>query len=224
MAFFDWLNSIDTALFLKLNGMHSAFFDPFFNYFTAKETWYPFYILLLLVIFYKYRLKAIWLTLFLIVTIVLSDQISVFVKELVERLRPSHEPGLVNEIHITAGKGGMYSFVSSHAANSFALSVFIGLVARSKRMWAGLMIWSLLTAYSRVYVGVHYPFDVLAGAGLGGGIAYGMFRLLVLFDEHFQRKKIQLAGRWESIHTTPLLVALVFTTVTLLMVAQLMVK
>lgn len=222
MALFDWLNTIDTDLFLSLNGRHSAFFDSFFTYFTAKETWYPFYILLMLVILHKYKMKGIWVLLFVIITIVLSDQLSVFIKELVERLRPSHEPGISQKINLPTGKGGKYGFVSSHAANSFALAVFIGLVAQSKRFWGVALLWALLTAYSRIYVGVHYPFDVLAGGLLGAGIAWGMFSLLKLFDDHFLRKKVQLAGHWESVHITPLIIALVFTSVTLFVLAELM--
>lgn len=223
MEFFDWLNKIDSSLLLKINGANSELFDSFFSFFTSKEVWYPLYILLLIVFFRKYKLNALWVALFLVVAIVLSDQISVFIKELVQRFRPSHEPALSGLLNLPTGKRGMYGFVSSHAANSMALVVFVSLVSKSKRIIIGFGIWALLICYSRIYVGVHYPGDVVFGGILGGLLAWLTHWLLNLFDARFLRKKIEQSGSWESTYSSPMLIGLMFVTVTIWMVAQLMV-
>lgn len=224
MTLFEWLNKIDTNWLLGINGCNSDFFNAFFSFFTAKETWFPFYVLLLIMVFRKYKMRGLWVALFLIVTIVLTDQFSGFIKDTVERLRPSHAPALEGLLNLPTGTGGSYGFVSSHAANAFGLGVFVALLAKSKRLWGALMLWALLTGYSRMYVGVHYPFDVLCGAMLGIGVAIGMFVLLKMFDNRFLQKKIGQEGSWKPAESWPLLLALIFTTVTLLTSAQLMVK
>jgi undecaprenyl-diphosphatase len=218
---FEWLNQIDTQFFLSLNGAASPFFDRFFAFFTSKETWYPLYILLLLLIVRKYKMQSIWVILFFIILIVLSDQLSGLVKDLVERLRPTHEPSLAGQVHNPTKSGGKYGFVSSHAANSFALAVLTGFVSQRKRLWGVMLLWALITSYSRIYVGVHYPFDVFFGAILGVLIAWGVYWLLKIFDEHFQRKRIVVAGRWKAEHANMLIVALVFIVATLLVVSKL---
>jgi undecaprenyl-diphosphatase len=194
MALLNWLNNIDTQMLLGVNGNHSDFFDAFFTFFTSKETWFPFYVLLLVVVFSKYKLKGIWVILTIILAIVLSDQISVFIKDAVQRLRPSHVASLYGELNLPIGKRGSYGFVSSHASNSFALAVVISMLSKSKRIAIAMLGWAILVAYSRVYVGVHFPFDVITGAILGGLIGWGMVELLTLFDKQFFRKKIMMTG------------------------------
>lgn len=221
MSFFEAINQFDTRLLLGVNGTHSPYFDAFFAFFTSKESWYPFYLVLLAVVFIKYRKNGWWVSLALILTIVLSDQLSGLVKDLVERLRPSHQPALEGMLNLPVGKGGLYGFVSSHAANSFALAVMAGALSKSRRIWIAMLLWALLTSYSRVYAGVHYPFDVLFGALLGTLISWGVFRLLMLFDEYLLRKQISMAGRWKAKHKNPLLLSLVIIVLTLFIVARL---
>lgn len=218
---FEWLNQIDTQFFLSLNGAANPFFDRFFAFFTSKETWYPFYILLMALIVRKYKMQSIWVILFFILLIVLSDQLSGLIKDLVARLRPTHEPALDGLVHNPTKRGGKFGFVSSHAANSFALAVLTGFVSQRKRLWGVLLLWAFITSYSRIYVGVHYPFDVIAGAVLGVLIAWGVYVLLKIFDNHFQRKRIAVAGPWKTKHANMLIIALVFIVSTLLVVAKL---
>lgn len=215
----EWLNGIDTQFFLWLNGCNSAFFDHFFTLFTAKEIWYPLYVLLLVLFFQKYKLQGIWVMLFFILAIVASDQLSGLIKILVARPRPTHNVDLMNLVNAPAGKGGMYGFVSSHAANSFALAFLLGFLMKRKRIWIAFLLWAFLMAYSRIYVGVHYPFDVLVGALLGAFIAWGIYKLLMLFDHYFQQKRISMAEHWKLKHTNPVLIALIFITITIIMVA-----
>lgn len=224
MELLEWLNQIDKQLLLAINGSHTLFFDHFFSLFTSKEIWYPLYLLLLVLIIYKYKTKGIWVILFLVLSVIISDQLSGFIKDTVQRLRPSHNPALAGLLNLPAGAGGLYGFLSSHATNAFALTVLIGSIAKSKRIWVIFVLWAALTAYSRIYVGVHFPFDVTAGAILGSLIGWGMYALLQKFDEHFQRKQIAIAGKWKSKLTLPLMVAVVFITLTLLIVSKLLIK
>src|SRR5699024_6648666 len=143
-----------------------------------KWIWIPFYFLLLMIIVRLYKKRSWIVCIFIGALITISDQVSSGVlKPLVDRLRPSHNPDLLELIHLSkAGPGGMYSFVSGHATNCFALFIFLSLILNAKLKWSKyvLLIWALLVSYSRIYVGVHYPGDVLGGALLGSLIGYLM--------------------------------------------------
>jgi undecaprenyl-diphosphatase len=170
------LNALDTRLVLWLNGHHTAFFDPVMYWVSSKLFWAPFYlfIILLIIIGYKKRSWLIFVGVGLLIT--LSDQLSShLIKNTVRRLRPSHAPALEGLVHLSkAGAGGLYGFVSGHATNSFALFVFLSLVLDSRFKWLKYVLacWAVLICYSRVYVGVHYPGDLLCGALLGSLIGY----------------------------------------------------
>jgi undecaprenyl-diphosphatase len=215
MAILEWFNQIDTQMLMAVNEANSPFWDRFFTFFSLKQMWYPLYLLLILILFQKYRLKAIWLVLFFVLAIVVSDQLSGLLKMLTQRLRPSHEPALQGLLNLPSGKGGLYGFFSAHASNSFALAFLLGFVSRRKRIWSVFVLWALLASYSRVYLGVHYPFDVITGALAGALIGWGIYRLLMLFDFHLQRKALQLEGEWRKKHTRPLVIALVFIVITI---------
>lgn len=183
----DTIKKIDTELFLYLNSRHNAFFDVIMYWASHKWFWMPFYLLLVFFIYriynkaYKYVLLAIG------VLMVLSDQISSsIIKQLTQRLRPSHEPSLIHLIHLSkAGPGGMYGFVSGHATNAAALAVFLILLfpRRYNRLKIVLVFWTLLVAYSRIYNGVHYPLDVICGMMVGSLTAlvvYYVFKQKIL--------------------------------------------
>ena len=128
----EYLNSLDTQLFLFLNGMHNSFFDFIMYWLSDKDIWIPFYLFLVFLIVRKYKIKGLYLVLFAVLAITLADQAaSHLIKVLVERLRPSHEPllnGLVHMQYNDLGKpltGGLYGFVSSHTANTFGLAFFL---------------------------------------------------------------------------------------------------
>jgi undecaprenyl-diphosphatase len=177
----EYLNSIDTQLFLFLNGKHNAFFDTIMYWFSDKLVWIPMYLLIVVFIVKYYRMNGIVMLLFVGLVIVLCDQTaSHLIKNAVMRLRPSHEPALVGMVHLSkAGAGGIYGFVSSHAANAFGFATFLNftLDKRFKLLKYWLFIWAVLVSYSRIYNGVHYPGDVLVAALLGTAIGWGMSKL-----------------------------------------------
>ena len=163
-----FLEEIDKTLLLWLNGWHSPFFDDIMFFISGKWQWIPFYMLLIALIIRKYKRKAIVILIAAGVLITLSDQLSNLLKETVQRPRPckdaeiGHLVVLVNDYC-----RGAYGFVSAHAANSFALAGFISLLFRNKWVTMGMLSWAAIVSYSRIYLGVHYPGDIIAGAVLG---------------------------------------------------------
>lgn len=170
----SYLNQLDTDLFLWLNQLHAQWLDPVMWFLSLTKVWVPLYLMLAGWIVYRYR-KMSWVILLAVgISIFLSDRISSgVIKPAVCRLRPSHEPALQDRVHIVNNyRGGKYGFVSSHAANTFALALFLSLLIR-RRLWSVLFfLWAFLVSYSRIYLGVHYPGDIIGGAIVGMGCAY----------------------------------------------------
>jgi len=175
-----------------LNGIHSPIWDIVFEWVTDKHSWIPFYILLVVITALKHKWKTVLIGIFIAVLILASDQISVHLfKNVFERLRPCHNSELTALVHIINGKcGGKYGFVSSHAANSFATAVFVGLLLKNhyRFLMGGMLFWAALVSYSRIYVGVHYPADVLFGGILGALIAIFVYLLMKYVNHRFNLK------------------------------------
>ena len=175
------LINIDTSITLYLNGLHNSFFDAVMLFISGKLSWIPLYLVLL---FFAYK-KAENIKIFIIflvsiaVLITIADQTSVHLfKNMFERLRPCHCEQIRNSIHIVNNHcGGQFGFVSSHATNTFALAIFMSLFFKNKAVSTLLVVWAIIVAYSRIYLGVHYFGDVLGGAILGILIAFVVYYL-----------------------------------------------
>jgi len=176
------LMEFDQNLFLKLNHWASPGMDPVMLFLSG---WIPWMILLIVIFFLIgyhsgkiFSQRNLFIVIGLAAVWILSDLISVHLfKDLFERLRPCHEPSLTGQVRLVAEScGGQYGFVSSHASNSFGLAIFSALVIKRKWFTICVFIWALTISYSRIYIGVHYPGDIL------GGILLGLFIGLIVYN------------------------------------------
>lgn len=163
--------NIDVQILLWINGHSAYWLDTLMWAVSRATTWIPLYCILLGIIIYKYRN---WKTVLLIlagfaIAVGLSDFItSGIIKPLVCRLRPTHEPALAGMVRVVNGyTGGLYGFCSSHAANTMAVGLLFSLLFKHKTATAALMVWVALNCYSRMYLGVHYPSDIIVGLLVG---------------------------------------------------------
>ena len=161
----------DTAILLWINSHSAYWLDTLMWAVSRAATWIPLYCILLGIIVYKYRnWKAVLLILAgFALAVGLSDfTTSSIIKPLVCRLRPTHEPALAGMVRIMNGyTGGLYGFCSSHAANTMAVGLLFSLLFKHKTATAALMVWVALNCYSRMYLGVHYPSDIIVGLLVG---------------------------------------------------------
>jgi undecaprenyl-diphosphatase len=184
----------DIDLFLLLNSYYSDYWDSIMLIITHKEIWFPFFLVIIFLLVKKYRSKSLLILIFLALTILISDQLSVLIKETVQRLRPVYSPQIQHLVHSVLHNSGQYGFVSSHAANSFAIFFFISRIFRKRGFSLLLFFWALVFSYSRIYLGVHYPGDIICGAILGAFIGIVLYKILMFIENHFfltQNPKIE---------------------------------
>lgn len=171
----ETLLHLDQELFLFLNGMHNGFFDFVMFWVSQTAVWIPLWIYFIYLIIKLYKPKSYWIILGLIVAVAAADFSSVHLfKNVFERLRPCHNAEIASLVHLVNNHcGGQYGFVSSHSANMFAIATFMFLALRKRfpLSYIPLFLWASVISYSRIYLGVHYPGDVIGGALLGSFMA-----------------------------------------------------
>lgn len=188
----------DTSLFLFLNGLHAEWLNDFFYYISQIYTWIPLYILILFIIIKRWKKQSIPIIVAILMTIICTDQSCNAIKHTIQRERPSHNSALASEIHLVTGtsgelyRGGHYGFPSAHAANSIAFALFVIFFVAQRNKWIiiSVIFWSLLLAYSRIYLGVHYPLDIICGLLLGS--CWSLFWIWFSFKllRRYQIKKV----------------------------------
>lgn len=168
----------DKELLLTINHWHQPWLDPIMIFLTKTWAWLPLYALLIYLVITIYK-KQSWLPLTgAMLTVIMADRLtSGLMKPFFARLRPSHDPDLAGMLHLVDGyKGSQFGFVSGHAANSFAVALFVWLILKNHYpQTAWLFAWAAFMSYTRLYLGVHYPGDILAGALTGlccAGVVY----------------------------------------------------
>jgi len=178
------IERFDQELFLFINSLNSPFFDQVMHAISGKLIWVPLYLAILIFLGFKYKRKFLVILIFIILAATLADQSSVLVKNIVLRLRPCQQPSLSGMVHLVNGEcGGLYSFVSSHATNSFDVALLSLLFIRKRWYTISILLWASIIGYSRIYLGVHFPGDVICGSMLGAFIGWGMYQLYKITDE-----------------------------------------
>jgi undecaprenyl-diphosphatase len=186
----DTLLQYDTELFLYLNYLGTTAWDGFWLLVTNKLTFIPLYAVLLFLIYKKYGLKSLLLMIVLItLMITFTDQMTNVVKRAVSRFRPCACEDIMDEMRYIAVRcSSNRSFFSGHASNSMAAAVFGGLILKPfyKHLLIVLVLWSVFVAYSRIYVGVHYPLDVVVGMLFGALSGFMFYNLCLYLQRRFQ--------------------------------------
>ncbi len=188
----EYLKDLDTACFLFLNGLHNPFWDKIMWYISATTTWIPLYVVIIFFVIKKFKKRAVITLIFFALLVLLADQSSVHLfKNVFERLRPCHNIDIQEFVHTVNGKcGGKYGFVSSHAANTFALAIFLVFLFKKRAVSIFFLLWASVVSYSRIYLGVHYVGDVLGGALLGSAVGLLTFTLHEFGLRYAKKKKL----------------------------------
>lgn len=180
------IKQIDQSLFFFLNELHSEFWDKAMFLFSSRELWIPFYLLLVYLIIKTFKRNSIYILILIGLSIALSDQVSVLVKNLVERLRPSNDPAISNLVHLVKDyRGGAFGFFSSHASNTFTVAVISSLLFKNRMFTFLIFTWAIMVSYTRIYLGLHYPGDILTGWLWGTLVGYGFYKLMVLLQQRY---------------------------------------
>lgn len=191
----DQIIEWDQQLFLMLNRLHAAWLDPVMFQMSKTQFWLPLHFIIIYLLFKQFEIRAWWVLLTVAAVVLCADQLtSSFMKPFFERLRPTHEPALQGLVHIVNDyRGGRYGFASSHAANTAGAATLLILMMRVRYRWIWLVaLWTIIVSYTRIYLGVHYPGDIIVG--WLAGILFGWLGFIVL-RYFFERKPVKTVKR-----------------------------
>lgn len=172
--------------FLWLNSFHSPLWDTIMFWVTYRFTWIPLYLYIIYFLFKNIRFDFVRSLLFVLISVGLADRItSGLMKPYFQRFRPCHDPLIQHIVHVVGNCGGQYGFVSSHASNSFALVAALFILFKIHRIDSKLpfflLFWAIIVSYSRIYVGVHFPTDIIVGGLVGCLIPITLYPVITLF-------------------------------------------
>lgn len=196
----EFLRNIDTTVFFWLNANHNVVFNKIMYYASHTLFWVWFYIILLGLVFAVLHKKAFFILPVIALMILASDQSANFIKNNVKRYRPCYNELIKDKVDLNLPRDvrgkfempGQYGFVSSHAANVFALALFLTLLFKSRYRYFPLLIfsWAFIVSISRIYNGVHYPSDVTGGAMIGLLAGFLSWKLWLVIDSRFIQKNV----------------------------------
>jgi undecaprenyl-diphosphatase len=181
----ETIKQIDQSLLLFLNSFHNAFWDKAVTIFTSIEIWIPFYLLIVYMIVKTYKRNSIYILILIGLSIAVSDQFANLIKNLVERLRPTQDPVLGSIVHNVYNRGGAFGFFSAHAANTFTLAIISAKLFKNQIYTILIFTWAVLVSYTRIYIGLHYPGDLLAGWILGFLAGLAFYQLMVIVQRRY---------------------------------------
>lgn len=196
------LLDIDKYMLLSMNGSDSLFWDGCMLVYTSMAVWMPLAAVMLYVLLKNNNVKDFILLVVLIAVLAtITDTVSSGIcKPLFERWRPTNDPMLMYAVDtVNEYRAGKYGFTSSHASNSFGIAVFAMLLIKNRVLSFSLILWAALNAFSRIYLGVHYPGDILAGALIGTLAGWGVYRFYAYIQKHQKRN---VRRDWVSDHYT----------------------
>jgi membrane-associated phospholipid phosphatase len=172
----------DEQLFQMINGLDSGFLDQVLPFYRHKLFWIPLYVFFSAILMFNFSKHGIWALVFCFMTVGVSDAISShLIKKTVKRERPCRNEDLRSSVKLLIRCGGGYSFTSSHATNHAAIGFFLIFIlgGHMRTLKWFLSFWFLSIGFAQIYVGVHYPLDVIAGFIVGGIVALAMYKLFI---------------------------------------------
>ena len=195
----QWLIDLDRRMLLALNGSDSLFLDGVMKIYTTTVVWVPVALVLLFIVLKNNTPRTALLTVIAVaLVIVATDQVSShLIKPLVGRLRPCNDPAIMHLIDTANGyRSGGYSFTSSHACNSFGIFAIVSLIIRHRGLSLTLLLWAIINSFSRIYLGVHYPGDILCGALLGAAIGLLIYLVYSFIHKRVEKTSVRITANY----------------------------